>query len=90
MVGKILQFNFFHQLIEEIEIVPSTYLKHLDDGIYEVGVRLGSNIYRVLAFYDEAKLVLTINGFQRKIRKTPSAELLRAKKFRKEYEQKKS
>jgi phage-related protein len=84
------KFIWTFQLIEEIEIVPTNYLKHLEDGIYEVRVKLGSNIYRVMSFFDEDKLVITINGFQKKTQKTPKSEILRAKKIRIEYEKEKS
>ncbi len=83
------KFIWTFQLIEEIEKVPSKYLKHIEDGIYEVRVKLGSNIYRIMAFFDEEKLVLTINGFQKKTQKTPKSEILKAKKIRKDYEQEK-
>ena len=83
------KFIWTFQLIEEIEIVPTKYLKHVEDGIYEVRVKLGSNIYRVMAFFDEEKLVLTINGFQKKTQKTPKSVITKAKKIRYEYEQEK-
>jgi len=78
------------QLIEEIENVPTTYLKHIEDGIYEVRVKFGSNIFRIMSFFDEEKLVVTINGFQKKTQKTPKVEIEKAKKIRKEYEKEKS
>jgi phage-related protein len=84
------KFIWTFQLIEEIEIIPTTYLKHVEDGIYEVRVKLGSNIYRVMAFFDDNKLVLTINGFQKKTQKTPKSDITRAKKIRQEYEKEKS
>ena len=69
--------------------MPITYLKHIEDGIYEVRVKLGSNIYRIMAFFDEDQLILTINGFQKKTQKTPKIEITLAKKIREEYEQEK-
>ena len=83
------KFIWTFQLIEEIESVPITYLKHIEDGIYEVRVKLGSNIYRIMAFFDEDQLILTINGFQKKTQKTPKIEITLAKKIREEYEQEK-
>lgn len=47
------KFIWTFQLLEEIELVPSNYLKHIEDGIYEIRVKFGSNIYRVMAFFDE-------------------------------------
>ena len=77
------------ELVEDIKNVPNTYFKHLDDGIYEVRVKFGSNIYRILAFFDEDKLVLTVNGFQKKTQKTPKSEIKKAKIIRHEYEEEK-
>ena len=45
------KFIWTFQLIEEIKNVPTTYLKHIEDGIYEVRVQFGSNICRIMAFY---------------------------------------
>ena len=83
------KFIWTFELIEDLERVPETYFKHLQDGIYEIRVKFGSNIYRVFAFFDADKLVIAINGFQKKSQKTPKEELKRAKAIRKEYEQEK-
>ena len=59
--------------------------EHLDDGIFELRAKQGSNISRVLYFFfDGAKVILT-NGFVKKTQKTPPSELDRAKRYRKEY-----
>lgn len=47
------KFIWTFQLIEDIEHVPSTYLKHIEDGIYEVRVKIGSNTYRIMSFFDD-------------------------------------
>lgn len=78
------------QLIEEIVIVPTTYLKHLQEGIYEVRIKQGTNIFRVMSFFENDKLILTINGFRKKGRKTPKSEIERAKRIRKKYEKEQS
>lgn len=80
------KFIWTFELIEDIERVPETYFKHVDDGIYEIRVKFSSNIYRVFAFFDDDKLVIAINGFQKKTKKTPKNEIERAKQIRKEYE----
>ncbi len=84
------KFIWTFQLIEEIEKIPTTYLKHIEDGIYEVRVKLGSNIYRVMAFFDDKKLVITINGYHKKTQKTPKSVISKAKNIRKEYYEEKS
>ena len=77
------------ELIEDIEQIPGTYLKHLTgtDGLYEIRVNLGSNTYRIFCFFSGEQLVVLMNGFQKKTQKTPKSELLKALKIKQEYEQ---
>ena len=61
------------------------YSKHLEDGIFEIRGKIGSDITRVLYFfYCDGKIILT-NGFIKKTKKTPAKELQLAKKRRAEY-----
>ncbi len=79
-------------LIEEIERVPETYLKHIEnsDGLFEIRVQSGNDIFRIFCFFDEGKLVLLANGFQKKTQKTPKQEIEKAQKIKQEYENEKS
>ncbi len=79
------------RLIETIEHVPEDYLKHLSgtDGLYEIRVQQGSDIYRIFCFFDEGKLVVLANGFQKKSQKTPKSEIDKAIKIKSEYEKEK-
>ena len=81
------KFNWTLQLIATIEKIPQKYFKHITDskGIYEVRVEVGSDIYRVFSFFDEDRIVILINGFQKKTQKTPKNEIALAEKLRKEY-----
>src|SRR5271154_3175042 len=74
-------------LIEEIQHVPGTYLKHIDgsDGLYEIRIQLASDIFRVFCFFDEGKLIVLANGFHKKTQKTPQQEIAIAIKIMKEY-----
>ena len=74
-------------LIEEVQQVPETYLKHLEntDGLYEIRVKNGSNIYRIFCFFDEGRLVILANGFQKKTQKTPKKEIEKGLKIKQEY-----
>jgi phage-related protein len=74
-------------LIEELHRVPETYLKHLEntDGLYEIRIQLGSDIFRVFCFFDQGQLVVLANGFQKKSQKTPRQELDKALKIKEEY-----
>lgn len=74
-------------LIEELHRVPETYLKHLEntDGLYEIRIQLGSDIFRIFCFFDQGQLVVVTNGFQKKSQKTPRQELDKALKIKEEY-----
>ena len=68
------------EAIETLERVPTNYLKHLEGtkGLYEARIQLASNIWRVFCFFDNEKLVVLLNGFQKKTRKTPKNEIEKA------------
>ena len=72
-------------IIETIDRIPDRYLKHMQDGLFEMRVQLGSDIFRVFCFFDEGKLVILLSGFQKKTQKTPKDELERAMRLMKEY-----
>jgi len=74
-------------LIRTIELIPEKYLKHLTgtDGLYEIRIGLGNNIFRIFCFFDEGNLIILLNGFQKKSRKTPSREIKKAEKLKDEY-----
>jgi phage-related protein len=75
-------------LIEELEIIPETYLKHIEstNGLYEIRIKQGSDIFRIFAFFDEGKLIVLANGFQKKTQKTPKQAIEKALKIKAEYE----
>jgi phage-related protein len=74
-------------LIEEVKQVPENYLKHLEgtDGLYEIRVQLGSNIFRIFCFFDDGRLVVLANGYHKKTQKTPKQEITKALKIMAEY-----
>ena len=78
-------------LVEDLQRVPETYLKHIEntDGLYEIRVQFGSDIFRIFCFFDQGKLVVLANGFQKKKQKTPQKEIDMALKIKAEYENEK-
>ena len=78
-------------LVEDLERVPETYLKHIEntDGLYEIRVQLGSDIFRIFCFFAKGQLVVLTNGFQKKTQKTPKKEIEMAIKIKTEYENEK-
>lgn len=75
-------------LIEELQRIPDVYLKHIEntDGLYEIRVQHGSDIFRIFCFFEQGKLIILANGFQKKTQKTPKNEIELALKIKKEYE----
>jgi phage-related protein len=73
-------------LIEEIDRVPETYLKYIEDGLFEIRIQLASDIFRIFCFFDDEKLIVLANGFQKKSQKTPKKEIEKAFKIKKQYE----
>ena len=82
--GKIQQVL---ELIKQVDRVPEKFLKHLSgtEGLYEIRVEYQSNIYRIFCCFDEGKLVVLFNGFQKKTQKIPKNELNKAIELKKEY-----
>ena len=78
-------------LIEDLPIVPESYLKHIEntEGLYEIRVQQGSDIFRIFCFFDQGQLVVITNGFQKKTQKTPKQEIDKALKIKKDYENEK-
>lgn len=74
-------------LLEEMEVLPSSYFKKLvnSDGIWEVRVSLGSDIYRIFCFFAGNSIVILTHGLIKKTQKTPPGEIERAEAYKREY-----
>ena len=57
----------------------------LEDGIFEVRGKVGSDISRVLYFFYYGGRIILTNGFIKKTQKTPRNELEKAKLCRKDF-----
>lgn len=75
------------RLIEELPRVPETYLKSIEesDGLFEIRIKQGSDIFRIFCIFDEQKLIVLFNAFQKKTQKTPKSEIEKALKIRENY-----
>lgn len=76
------------RLLETNNQIPEKYFKHMTNtnGLYEIRVDVGSNIYRIFSFFDKGNLVVLGNAFQKKTQKTPKQEIEKALKIKDEYE----
>jgi len=75
------------KLIEELERVPSNYFKKMVNTaeLWEVRVAVGSNIFRLIGFFDGPNLVVLAHAFQKKTQKTPKRAIKIAEERQKEY-----
>lgn len=81
------KFNWTLKLIATLDRVPEKYFRHITNstGIFEIRVEVQSNIFRAFSFFDKGKLVVVVNGFQKKSQKTPKKEIELAEKIKKQY-----
>ena len=65
------------EAIETLERIPTTYLKSIVEtkGLYEARIQIGTDTWRVFCFFDKGKLVILLNGFQKKTQKPPTREI---------------
>ena len=58
------------EILEYIECIPTKYLKHMEstDGLYEMRITLGSDIFCVFCFFDKGRFVTVclLSGTPRK------------------------
>ena len=75
------------KVIEDVERIPEVYFKHLEgtEGIYEIRVQVGNDIFRIFSFFDKNNLIIIGHGFQKKSQKIPHGQIEMAEKIRKEY-----
>jgi phage-related protein len=75
------------RIIRDIDFVPREYLKKLvnTDDIWEIRVKSGGNIFRILGFFYKNKIIILTNGFMKKSQKTPLKEIKIAQDRKKDY-----
>jgi phage-related protein len=72
-------------LLKKQNKVSIKFVKHIQDGLYELRIAYNGNIYRVFFIFDEGNIVVLSNGFQKKTQKTPENEINVAVKIKEAY-----
>ena len=74
-------------IIEELPSIPSKFLKKLvnTDNIWEVRIKFGSDIFRLLGFFDGSQLVVLNHVFQKKTQKIPRHVIQIAEQRKRDY-----
>lgn len=66
--------------------IPGRYIGSTgDNNLFYLRIKQGSDIYRIFFCYDKGNMVVLMNGFTKKTRKTPKPQIDKAKKIKKEY-----
>ncbi len=81
MAAKV--YGLMDVLAEHGNELRGPYSKHLDDGIFELRAKVGSDITRTLYFFYFGKKIIMTNGYVKKTQKTPKSVIEIAKKYRK-------
>tara|TARA_R110002049_G_scaffold28378_6_gene97588 strand:- start:41 stop:370 length:330 start_codon:yes stop_codon:yes gene_type:complete len=79
------KIDYVLHILMSVERVPKKFFKHIEDGIYEIRIKVGSDIYRVFSFFDEGNLVILLHGFTKKTQKLPRKQIEKAIQLRKAY-----
>lgn len=58
-------------ILEQVDRVPSTYLKYIEgaNGLFEIRVQLGNNIFRIFCCFDGDRIVVLFSGFRRRLKR---------------------
>ena len=72
-------------LLKTQDRLPAKFVKFIQDGLFELRIEWQGNIYRIFFCYDEGRIVILFNGFQKKTQKTPRNEIKKALQLKNEY-----
>ena len=75
------------KLVEELDFVPSQYFQKMvsTEDLWEVRIQAGSDMLRLLGFFDGPSLVALAHGFQKKTQKTPRPAIRIAEERKRDY-----
>ena len=82
--------RYILDLLETEDRVSTKFVKHIRDGVFEIRIEYNRNIYRIFFIFDDGKIVVLFNGFQKKTQKTPENEIQKALRIKNEYYESKS
>jgi len=85
------KIDYVLQIVITEEKIPQKFFKHIGEGVFEIRIKSGNDIYRLFSFFDEGKLVILLHGFAKKSQKLPRRQIAKANRLRRAYyESKKS
>ncbi|WP_195525083.1 type II toxin-antitoxin system RelE/ParE family toxin [Eggerthella lenta] len=63
------------------------YAKHMGKGLFELRIGQTNDIVRAFYFFYEGRRIIVTNGFVKKTNKTPRLELERARRYKRDWEE---
>lgn len=76
-------------LLRTQDRLPAKFVKFIRNGLYELRIEWQSNLYRIFFCFDEGRIVILFNAFQKKTQKTPEKEIQKALRLKQEYDERK-
>ena len=83
--GASKKIRYVLDLLKTQERLSEKFVKHIQEGLFELRAEHESNIYRVFFIFDNGNIVILFNGFQKKSQKTPKSEIKKALNLKNEY-----
>jgi phage-related protein len=66
-------------------LLREPYSKALNNGLFELRTKQGTNISRIIYFFIVGNNIVLTNGFIKKTQKTPTSEIEKALEYRKDF-----
>lgn len=74
--------------LEELNIgLREPYAKYLGEGLFELRIGQGGDIARAFYFFYEGRRIVVTSGFIKKSDKTPKREMERARRYKRDWEE---
>lgn len=83
------KLDYALMLLKTRNRISEKYLKHIGDGLYELRAEYKRNAYRIFLCFDKDNVVVLLSAFQKKTKKSPKAEIEKAKRIKREYDESK-
>ena len=81
------KITYVLNLIRVEEKIPIKFFRKIENvaNLFEIRIEMGGNIYRIFCCFDEGRLVVLFNGFQKKTQKTLPQEINKATAIMNDY-----
>ena len=81
----IKKIHYVFDMLATENRISKKFVKYVREEIYEIRIEYNGNIYRIFFIFDEGKIIVLFNGFQKKTQEIPNREIVKAINIKKEY-----